>query len=78
MPIKLIHAYKLLPNKRWRAEFTLVFEQGRRRVAVKCQDADPELTFATEKQARRRNLKLAAPLLRGTPEEIGEADGDSA
>jgi hypothetical protein len=78
MPIKLIHECKLLPDKRWRAEFTLVFEQGNRRVSVRCQDADPNRTFATEKQAKRRNLALAAPLLREAPEEIGDGDGQSA
>jgi hypothetical protein len=77
MPIKLIHACKLLPNKRWRAEFTLVFEQGKRRLAVRCQDSDPDRTFSTEKRARRRNLTLAAVFVRETPEEIVEGDGDS-
>jgi hypothetical protein len=76
MPIKLIHRCKVLPNKRWRAEFTLVFEQGNRRVEVLCQDSDPNRTFATEKQAKRRNLALASVFLREAPEETG--DGDSA
>jgi hypothetical protein len=76
MPIKLVHACKLLPNKRWRAEFILVFEQGTRRVSLQCQDSDPDRTFATEKQARRRNLALAAPFLREKPEEVGDGAGD--
>ena len=76
MPIKLIHDCKLLPGKRWRAGLTLLFEQGRRRVAVRCEDSDQDRTFATEKEAKRRNLALAALFLREKPDEIG--DGDTA
>ncbi len=76
MPIKLIHDCKLLPSKRWKAGFTLLFEQGRRRVAVRCEDSDPDRTFSTEKEAKRRNLALAAVFRREKPEEIG--DGDTA
>jgi hypothetical protein len=52
MPIKLIHDCKLLPSKRWKAGFTLLFEQGRRRVAVRCEDSDPDRTFSTEKRSQ--------------------------
>ncbi len=76
MPIKLIHDCKLLPSNRWKAGFTLLFVQGRRRVAVRCEDSDPHRTFSTEKEAKRRNLALAAVFLREEPEETG--DGDTA
>jgi hypothetical protein len=74
MPIKLIHDCKLLPDKSWKAGFILLFEQGSCRISLRCEDSDPDRTFTTENQAKRRNLILAAPFLRETPEEIGDGD----
>jgi hypothetical protein len=64
------------PQQALESRIYMAFAQGTHRVSLRCQDSEPDRTFATEKRARRRNLALAAPFLREKPEEIG--DGDSA